>query len=70
MALSLDAAYLKAYHRRGTARAALRRYDDAKQDFDHVLKQEPHNRQARQELEKIERVSADVARQITDVCKR
>ena len=56
MALSIDAAYLKAYHRRGTARAALSKYHEAKQDFERVLRDEPKNRQARQELEKIERV--------------
>ena len=55
-AISLDESYIKAFHRRGTARASLKKYAEAKQDFERVLKQDAKNKQARQELEKIERV--------------
>ena len=49
--------FSKAYHRRGSARAALKKYPEAKQDFEKVLKFDPKSKVAMQEIEKIERVS-------------
>ncbi len=55
LAITLDPKYIKAYHRRGTARLALKRYNEAKEDFENVLKLEPFNKAAQQELIKIEK---------------
>ncbi|XP_068442594.1 RNA polymerase II-associated protein 3 [Clinocottus analis] len=52
-ALCLDRTYSKAFARRGTARVALGKLEDARQDFREVLKLEPGNKQALNELEKI-----------------
>ena len=57
MSISIDDSYTKAYHRRGSARAALKKYPEAKQDFEKVLKFDPKSKVAMQEIEKIERVS-------------
>lgn len=54
--LSLDPGYVKALQRRGTARAALGKYQEAKDDFLQVLQKEPKNKQAKEELDKVERV--------------
>ncbi|XP_056132350.1 RNA polymerase II-associated protein 3 isoform X2 [Lampris incognitus] len=53
-AISLDNTYSKAFARRGTARMALRKLTEAKQDFQEVLKLEPGNKQALNELQKIQ----------------
>ncbi|MBN3300732.1 RNA polymerase II-associated protein 3 [Amia ocellicauda] len=52
-AIALDATYTKAFARRGSARAALGKLKEAKEDFEAVLKLEPGNKQAMNELEKI-----------------
>lgn len=49
----LDSTYSKAFARRGTARVALRKLEEAKQDFQEVLKLEPGNKQALNELQKL-----------------
>ncbi|KAM4614926.1 RNA polymerase II-associated protein 3 [Polymixia lowei] len=53
-AISLDRTYSKAFARRATARVALGKLIDAKQDFQEVLKLEPGNKQALNELQKID----------------
>lgn len=53
-AISLDGAYTKAFARRATARAALGNLEEAKQDFQAVLKLEPGNKQALNELQKLQ----------------
>ncbi|TWW64474.1 RNA polymerase II-associated protein 3 [Takifugu flavidus] len=53
-AICLDDSYSKAFARRGTARAALGRLQEAKQDFEEVLKLEPGNKQALNELQKVQ----------------
>ncbi|XP_067420243.1 RNA polymerase II-associated protein 3 isoform X2 [Emydura macquarii macquarii] len=53
-ALLLDVSYSKAFARRGTARAALGKLIEAMQDFETVLKLEPGNKQAINELTKIQ----------------
>lgn len=52
-AIALDGTYSKAFARRGTARAALGKLKEAKEDFEMVLNQEPGNKLALNELEKI-----------------
>uniref|UniRef100_A0A674JFE3 RNA polymerase II-associated protein 3 n=1 Tax=Terrapene triunguis TaxID=2587831 RepID=A0A674JFE3_9SAUR len=55
-AVLLDVSYSKAFARRGTARAALGKLKEAMQDFETVLKLEPGNKQAINELTKIQNV--------------
>ncbi|XP_015269501.1 PREDICTED: RNA polymerase II-associated protein 3 [Gekko japonicus] len=52
-AVLLDSSYSKAYARRGTARAALGKFKEAIQDFEMVLKLEPGNKQAINEVTKL-----------------
>ncbi|NXY87337.1 RPAP3 protein, partial [Alcedo cyanopectus] len=52
-ALLLDASYSKAFARRGAARVALGKLREAVQDFEAVLRLEPGNKQAINELTKI-----------------
>uniref|UniRef100_H2LZ12 RNA polymerase II-associated protein 3 n=1 Tax=Oryzias latipes TaxID=8090 RepID=H2LZ12_ORYLA len=59
-AISLDNTYSKAFARRGTARAALRKPLEAKQDFERLLELEPGNKQALNELQRLQRVRTDV----------
>ncbi|XP_062374403.1 RNA polymerase II-associated protein 3 [Sardina pilchardus] len=53
IAIALDGTYSKAFARRGTARAALGKLQEAKADFEKVLKLEPGNKLAVNELNKI-----------------
>ncbi|KAM7378021.1 hypothetical protein PAMA_013089 [Pampus argenteus] len=53
-AISLDSTYSKALARRATARVALGKLEEAKQDFQEVLKLEPGNKQALNELQKLQ----------------
>ncbi|XP_073336758.1 RNA polymerase II-associated protein 3 isoform X2 [Pagrus major] len=53
-AISLDNTYSKALARRATARVALGKLQEAKQDFQEVLKLEPGNKQALNELQKLQ----------------
>ncbi|XP_062990035.1 RNA polymerase II-associated protein 3 [Elgaria multicarinata webbii] len=53
LAVLLDSSYSKAYARRGTARAALGKLKEAMQDFETVLKLEPGNKQAINEIMKL-----------------
>ncbi|XP_026220104.1 RNA polymerase II-associated protein 3 [Anabas testudineus] len=53
-AISLDGTYTKVFARRATARVALGKLEEAKQDFQEVLKLEPGNKQALNELQKFQ----------------
>ncbi|XP_068611363.1 RNA polymerase II-associated protein 3 [Brachionichthys hirsutus] len=53
-AIYLDGTYSKAFARRATARAALGKPQEAKQDFQEVLRLEPGNKQALNELQKLQ----------------
>ncbi|XP_071358436.1 RNA polymerase II-associated protein 3 [Trachinotus anak] len=53
-AIYLDSTYSKAFARRGTARVALGKLEEAKQDFQELLKLEPGNKQALNELQKLQ----------------
>ena len=55
--ISLDPLYVKAYLRRATSRAALGKMADAVNDFNRVLDLEPTNKQAKGEIERINKVS-------------
>ncbi|KAJ0047462.1 hypothetical protein NL108_000867, partial [Boleophthalmus pectinirostris] len=57
-AISLDNTYSKAFARRATARVSLGKLAEAKKDFQEVLKLEPGNKQALNELQKIQDVSS------------
>uniref|UniRef100_A0A2D4L633 RNA polymerase II-associated protein 3 n=1 Tax=Micrurus spixii TaxID=129469 RepID=A0A2D4L633_9SAUR len=52
-AVLFDSSYAKAFARRGTARAALGKLKEAMQDFESVLKLEPGNKQAMNEITKL-----------------
>jgi tetratricopeptide (TPR) repeat protein len=54
VALALDANYPKAYHRRATARLNLGKLEEAKQDFEQLLRLEPTSKLAQIEINKIE----------------
>ncbi|TNN43310.1 RNA polymerase II-associated protein 3 [Liparis tanakae] len=53
-AVALDGSYAKAFARRATARVALGKLEEAKQDFQEVLKLEPGNKQALNQLQKLQ----------------
>ncbi|XP_064485326.1 RNA polymerase II-associated protein 3-like [Ornithodoros turicata] len=53
-ALAWDPTYIKAYHRRGMARVGLKNYDLAQDDFRRVLSLDRDNKEARQQLEKLD----------------
>ncbi|KZC06477.1 PREDICTED: RNA polymerase II-associated protein 3 [Dufourea novaeangliae] len=53
-AIQLDETYVKAYHRRATARMNLKQYKEAKQDIEKILKLEPSNKDAKSLLVQIE----------------
>ncbi|XP_053412944.1 RNA polymerase II-associated protein 3 [Nycticebus coucang] len=53
LAIALNRSYTKAYARRGAARFALQKLEDAKKDYEKVLELEPNNFEATNELRKI-----------------
>ncbi|XP_068948796.1 RNA polymerase II-associated protein 3 isoform X2 [Petaurus breviceps papuanus] len=53
LAIALNRNYTKAYVRRGAARFALQKLEDAKEDYERVLELEPNNFEAKNELKKI-----------------
>lgn len=53
-AIQLDENYVKAYHRRATARINLKQYKEAKQDIEKILKLEPSSKEAKSLLVQIE----------------
>ncbi|CAL7948476.1 unnamed protein product [Xylocopa violacea] len=53
-AIQLDGTYVKAYHRRATARMNLKQYKEARKDLEKVLKLEPSNKEAKLLLNQIE----------------
>uniref|UniRef100_A0A8C5L0X4 RNA polymerase II-associated protein 3 n=1 Tax=Jaculus jaculus TaxID=51337 RepID=A0A8C5L0X4_JACJA len=54
LAIALNRNYTKAYTRRGAARLALQKLEDAKKDYEKVLELEPNNFEAINELKKID----------------
>lgn len=57
--LKLDPTFVKAYHRRGTARFHTGKMEQALDDFKKVLSIEPHNKAALQEFERLSKFSKD-----------
>uniref|UniRef100_A0A8D2B2D7 RNA polymerase II-associated protein 3 n=1 Tax=Sciurus vulgaris TaxID=55149 RepID=A0A8D2B2D7_SCIVU len=57
LAIALSRSYTKAYARRGAARFALQKLEDAKKDYEKVLELEPNNFEAMNELRKINQAS-------------
>ncbi|KAL4659389.1 RNA polymerase II-associated protein 3 [Arapaima gigas] len=53
LAIALDANYIKAYARRGAARFALEKFEYALQDYETVLKLDPENYEAQNNVKKI-----------------
>ncbi|XP_041834111.1 RNA polymerase II-associated protein 3 [Melanotaenia boesemani] len=56
LAIALDSNYFKAYARRGAARFALKTYESALEDYEMVLKLDPGNLEAQNEVKKIKEV--------------
>lgn len=52
-AIQLDETYVKAYHRRATARMELKQYKEAKKDIEKILTLEPSNKEAKVLLSQI-----------------
>lgn len=52
-AIQLDETYVKAYHRRATARMELKQYKEAKEDIEEILTLEPSNKEAKVLLSQI-----------------
>jgi len=50
MALKFKPGYLKAYHRRGKANAALNEHELAIKDFQTILESEPENKEVNKDL--------------------
>ena len=54
LSITLDPRYAKAFHRRATARAKLGRLEEARKDYEQLLKLEPNSKLAQMELNKLE----------------
>ena len=54
LSIQLDPTYAKLYHRRATARAKLGKLEEARKDFERLLKLEPQSKLAQVELNKLE----------------
>lgn len=61
LAIALDSKYVKAYVRRASARAALKKHQEALEDYEMVLKLDPENSEARTEIRKLQQVSESSA---------
>lgn len=59
-AIQLDEIYVKAYHRRATARMGLKQYKEAKQDVEKILMLEPTNKEATVLLDQINKWLEDL----------
>lgn len=51
--IQIDDTYVKAYHRRATARMGLKHYKEAKLDIEKVLTLEPSNKEAKALLSEV-----------------
>ncbi|KAL4691424.1 hypothetical protein H8957_003397 [Semnopithecus entellus] len=58
LAIALNRSYTKAYSRRGAARFALQKLEEAKKDYERVLELEPNNFEVTNELRKINQALA------------
>ena len=55
-AIKLNEKYIKAYHRRASARMELKRYNDALKDIEVVLKLEPSNKEAMCMFKQVQKI--------------
>lgn len=62
LAIALDAKYVKAYARRAAARAALKKHQEALEDYEMVLQLDPGSSEARTEIQKLQQVLGSSAR--------
>ncbi|RNA24185.1 RNA polymerase II-associated 3-like [Brachionus plicatilis] len=67
--IELDSKYTKAYHRRATARFKLGKFEEARKDYEMVLKLEPSSKLAQSELGKLEQL-IESRNLVFPVCKR
>ena len=56
MSIRIDPNYVKAYHRRATARTKLGKLEEAKKDYQEILRLEPNNKSAQADLNKLEQM--------------
>lgn len=56
LSIGLDPSYAKAYHRRANARVKLGKAEEAKRDYEELLKLEPNSKLAQVELNKLEQL--------------
>ncbi|XDV24259.1 hypothetical protein PO909_028480, partial [Leuciscus waleckii] len=56
LAIALDSKYVKAYIRRASTRAALKKHQEAVEDYEMVLKLDPENSEARKEIQKLQQL--------------
>lgn len=56
VAVQLDDCYVKAYHRRATARIDLKQYKEAAEDIKRVLQFEPTNKEAQSMLTRVNKL--------------
>ncbi|XP_058628276.1 RNA polymerase II-associated protein 3 isoform X3 [Onychostoma macrolepis] len=56
LAIALDGKYIKAYIRRAAARVVLNKHQDALEDYEVVLKLDPGNSEAQNEIQKLQQV--------------
>ncbi|CAM4561089.1 unnamed protein product [Leuciscus chuanchicus] len=56
LAIALDSKYVKAYIRRASTHAALKKHQEAVEDYEMVLKLDPENSEARKEIQKLQQV--------------
>ncbi|KAL1275261.1 hypothetical protein QQF64_034884 [Cirrhinus molitorella] len=56
LAIALDGKYVKAYIRRAAARVALNKHQEALEDYEMVLKLDPGNSEAQNEIQKLQQV--------------
>ncbi|XP_051544412.1 RNA polymerase II-associated protein 3 [Myxocyprinus asiaticus] len=66
LAIALDSKYVKAYARRGAARSALKNHQGALDDYEMVLKLDPGNLEAQNEIKKLKQV-LESSRQTAEV---
>lgn len=64
LAIALDDKYLKAFARRGASRFALQNYVSASEDYEMVLKLDPGNLEAQNELKKVKEAMTSQAGQL------
>jgi hypothetical protein len=55
LAISLDSKYIKAFHRRAACRISLKKFEEAKIDYEQLLKLEPNNKLFQNEFNNLQK---------------